>query len=128
MKNRDKVQDLDFEIKFYENILKTRPNFTEVLIALGDAYTKNKLYEEGLAIDERLSRLKPEDPIVFYNLACSYSLTERIDFSLRALKRAMRLGYDDFNYMNKDPDLENLRKDERYQILVKRTAKSKNFK
>ena len=128
MKNRDKVQDLDFEIKFYENILKTRPNFTEVLIALVDAYTKNKLYEEGLAIDERLSRLKPEDPIVFYNLACSYSLTERIDFSLRALKRAMRLGYDDFNYMNKDPDLENLRKDERYQILVKRTAKSKNFK
>ena len=36
--------------------------------------------------------------------------------------------YNDFNYMNKDPDLENLRKDERYQILVKRTAKSKNFK
>jgi len=128
MENKDKQQDLEFEIKFYENILKNKPNFLEALVALGDAYTKNKQYKEGLKIDQKLSKLKPSDPIVFYNLTCSYSLTENIDSALETLQKAIRLGYNDFDYMEKDPDLENLRKNKRYQMFIAKTFQSKNYK
>jgi len=125
MKNKDSAKDLEFEIKFYEDLLKDRPTFHEALIALGDAYTKNRQYEEGLKIDQKLSKLKPEDPAVFYNLACSYSLLKELKASLEALRKAIKLGYDDFSYMRKDPDLENLRQDKRYKTLFSETSQSK---
>ena len=33
-------------------------------------------FEDGLSVDRRLARLCPSDPLVHYNLACSFSLTE----------------------------------------------------
>jgi tetratricopeptide (TPR) repeat protein len=112
------MEDLDFEISFFENILKTNPDFVEALIALGDAYTKRGRYEDGLKIDQRLAQLRPDDPLVHYNLACSYSLLKMPDQSLEALKKAIRLGYRDFRFMKKDPDLDFIRKDPRFKELL----------
>ena len=116
-------EDLDFEISFYEKLLCDRPDFVNALIALGDAYTKKGRYEDGLKIDEKLSKLKPDDPTVFYNLACSYSLLKMAEPCLLALKKAIQLGYRDFAFMEKDPDLEFIRKDPRYKELFSEFSK-----
>lgn len=100
----------DFEIRFYENILKERPDCVNVLIPLGDAYTRKGFYQEGLAVDRKLVKLKPNDPIVYYNLACSLSLCGQQKEALETLKKAVLFGYDDFEYMRKDADLANVRK------------------
>jgi hypothetical protein len=60
-------------------------------------------------VDERLARLEPRNPLVFYNLACSYSLSGEIDQAANALERALQLGYRDFDWLAKDPDLKPLR-------------------
>lgn len=117
------MQDLDFEISFYENLLKENPDFTDALIALGDAYTKRGDYQKGLTIDLRLAKLKPRDPLIHYNLACSYSLLEKSGLSFRALEKAIRLGYREFNFMKQDPDLKFIRKDPRYQELLSKYMK-----
>jgi uncharacterized protein HemY len=65
--------------------------------------------QEGLKVDERLARLQPEDPLVFYNLACSYSLTDQFERATLALERALQLGYRDFTWLARDPDLKKLR-------------------
>lgn len=110
--------DLDFEIGFYEKLLKKKPDYIEALIVLGDTYTKRGFYQKGLEIDKRLTRLKPDDPVVFYNLACSYSLLNLIDEACAVLKKAIELGWRDFRWLKKDPDLENLRKDPKYNQLI----------
>jgi tetratricopeptide (TPR) repeat protein len=110
--------ELEFEISFYEGIIKKSPNFTNALIALGDAYTRGGRYEDGLKIDQRLAKLKPDDPVVHYNLACSYSLLKMADPSLLALKKAIQLGYRDFAFIDKDPDLEFIKTDPRYKKLI----------
>lgn len=104
-----------FEIEFYENILKDKGDFIEALIALGDLYTRQGLYEKGLEVDRKLSQLRPEDPIVLYNLACSYSLVRDVDRSFGAIKLALESGYDELDYLEQDDDLEHLRKDSRFQ-------------
>jgi len=53
--------------------------------------------------------LEPQNPLVFYNLACSYSLTEQFPRAVAALHRAIDLGYRDFKWLAKDPDLKKLR-------------------
>lgn len=109
------MKDADFEIKFYENILRRNPNFVEALTALGDLYTKAGRYEDGLKVDQKLALLQPDDPLVFYNLACSYSLLRQIGNAFDAIKKAIDAGYDNLGYLEKDTDLDNLRHDGKFQ-------------
>lgn len=114
MGEKKQVDNTSFEIRFYEGIIARSPYFIEALSALGDLYTRNRLYHRGLEIDERLYLLRPRDPIVLYNLACSYSLLNEKDKALRSIKQAINCGYDDFEFLESDSDLYNLRSDPRF--------------
>ena len=112
---RNQQEDLDFEVRFYEKILERKPDFIEALMALGDLYTKKGRYVDGLKVDQKLAQLRPDDATVFYNLACSYSLVNNIDEALGTIKRAIEYGYDNFEYIERDNDLDNLRRDRRFK-------------
>ena len=105
-----KKEDIDFEISFYENILKSTPDFIEALSAIGDLYTRAGLWQKGLDVDIKLSHLRPEDAIVHYNLACSYALLNQTRAALGSLTKAIDFGYDDFEHLKGDTDLDNLLK------------------
>ena len=113
-KEHEKKDDINFEITFFEGVIRHQPYFLEALVILAELYTKKGLYQEGLKIDQRLSLLKPEDPVILYNLACSYSLVNDIDQALVTLKKAVFFGYDDLEYIVQDRDLLNLRQDARF--------------
>jgi len=121
---RIQKDDTDFEIKFYEGVLKQKGDFLQALIALGDLYTKVGLHEKGLEIDKRLSQMQPEDPFVFYNLACSYSLMGDVDQAYSAMKRAFRNGYEDFKYLESDQDLKNLLQDSRFKQYLSKVKRA----
>ncbi|MCM8776149.1 MAG: hypothetical protein NC930_07380 [Candidatus Omnitrophica bacterium] len=110
--------DWDFEISFYERLVKEKPLFVDALIPLAEAYTRKGLYRKGLKVDKLLSKLCKDDPIIHYNLACSYALLGHKKSALRALAEAIRLGYRDLGYLRRDPDLKNLHQDSKFQKLV----------
>ena len=112
---RQEQRDLDVEIQFIEGVVKRDPHYIEALQILGDDYTRRGRWSEGLRVDECLAQLRPDDALVQYNLACSYSLTERYDAAVGALERALSLGYRDFKWLARDPDLEKLRRHPLYQ-------------
>jgi tetratricopeptide (TPR) repeat protein len=107
---RRESKDLDIKIQFMEGIVRRDPEYIEALQLLGDHYTQRGSYDQGLQVDEKLSRLEPHNPLVFYNLACSYSLIGQVDSAAHALEKALALGYRDFKWLAKDPDLRTLRK------------------
>jgi tetratricopeptide (TPR) repeat protein len=111
------LRELDSEIRFMEGIVRRDPDYTEALQILGDDYTRRGRYAEGLKIDEHLARLRPNDAIVSYNLACSYSLTGQLELAAQALEAAIDRGYRDFKAMDKDPDLQNLRQHAEYKRI-----------
>jgi predicted Zn-dependent protease len=104
------ARDLDVRIQFLEGLVRREPAYVEALQLLGEHYTQRGRYAEGLQVDERLARLEPRSPLVFYNLACSYALTDQPDRAIAALERALSLGYRDFKWLARDPDLRELRK------------------
>ena len=107
--SRRQQRDLDIEIGFMEGVVQRDPRFVEALQILGDDYTRRGKFHEGLKIDEQLVELRPQDPTMLYNLACSYTLTRRYDRAVAALSRAIEQGYRDFKWLVKDPDLQRLR-------------------
>lgn len=115
---------LDFEIAFYERLLQDYPDFTDALMALGASYTRRGWHDKGLQIDQKLTELKANDAVVWYNLACSYSLLRRVDESLDALRRAIALGYDDFDHLRRDPDLLTLRQSAQFRRFLETRSSS----
>jgi tetratricopeptide (TPR) repeat protein len=114
---RQEQKELDIEIGFMEGVIHRDPAYIEALQILGDDYTRRGRFIEGLTVDQRLAELRPREPLVYYNLACSFSLTKQFERGIDALERALTLGYRDFKWMAKDPDLANLRKHPLYKNI-----------
>ena len=76
--------DLDTKIEFMEGLTRRDPDYVDALQLLGDHYTQRGRFVEGLQVDERLARLQPDNALVFYNLACSYSLLSHLDEAFAA--------------------------------------------
>lgn len=110
--------DPTFEIGFFESILRRDPNYTEVVEILGGLYTKAGRIADGLKMDRKLVRLLPKNATAHYNLACSLALSKRKTDALRSLKDAVKLGYDDFDWMSQDPDLDGLKKHPEFKKLL----------
>ena len=122
---RKEVRDLDTKISFLEGIVKRDGDYVEALQVLGDHYTQRGKFENSLQVDKQLSRLEPRNPLVFYNLACSHSLNSEFDLAAAALEKALNLGYRDFKWLAKDPDLRRLRKHPLYRTIEDRIRKMK---
>ena len=110
-------RDLDTRIGFMEGLIRRDPDYVDALQLLGDHYTQRGRFTDGLKVDERLARLEPGNAVVFYNLACSYSLTDQFDRAALALERAFQLGYTDFDWLSKDPDLDKLRRQPQFREI-----------
>ncbi len=73
----------------------------------------------------KLINLRPDEPLVGYNLACSYSLLGRFKQALESLGKAIDLGYNDIHHLEDDSDLDSLREEDDYKLLIdklKRTS------
>jgi len=123
--SRASQRDLDTRIEFLEGLVRRAPDYVDALQLLGDHYTQRGRYTEGLRVDERLARLEPQNSLVFYNLACSYSLTDQLDRAALALDKALQLGYRDFNFLAKDPDLRKLRQHPVYRYIEAKIRRMK---
>ena len=108
--NRRQARDLDVEISFLEGLVRRDPTYVEALQLLGDDYADRGRSVEGLCVDERLRQLRPEDANVRFNYACSLALNGLFERSCEEIERALALGYRDFKWLQRDPDLAELRK------------------
>ncbi len=113
-----------FELDFFEALVRKNPRFIDAISALAETYTASGAYEKGLEMDERLAALCPKDGLVFYNLACSYALLNRIMDALSALEKAAEFGYRDWKYMQRDADLAILAGQPRFVELLQRMRSS----
>lgn len=114
---RRETRDLDVEIGFLEGLIARDPAYVEALQILGDDYTRRGRVRDGLKVDRRLKDLRPDDPDVLYNLACSLALSRDFGGAAQELLRAFDLGYRDFRWVRRDPDLSAFRRQPAYQAV-----------
>ena len=113
---------LDFDIAFYDAILECDPEYIDVLRCQGELLSRKGLHGRALAVDRRLAELLPGDPVVQYNLACSLAMGGLDEESLAALEAALAAGYDDFEHLALDKDLDSLRASLAFHALLRRYA------
>ncbi len=83
------------------------------LVALGEN-------EKGLDWARRALALEPDDPMVIYNVACIYSLAGQAAEALDCIERAVDAGLTQRGWLEHDSNLDLIRKEPRFQALLKR--------
>jgi hypothetical protein len=114
----DSPRDTNFEIGFFQSVLRHDRQCVEAIEILGGLFTKQGRIAEGLKMDRKLVRLQPGNATAHYNLACSLALSKRNSDALRSLRHAVGLGYRDFEWMAHDPDLQGLKRIPEFGALV----------
>lgn len=88
-----------------------------------------KAYEQFIAALEPIKdKLGPKGGVTeldYYNVACLYSIKSDVDNGLKYLEKSFAAGYNNFKWLATDGDLTNLRKDERYKVLVEKWESGK---
>ena len=64
--------------------------------------------------------ITPDEPITFYNAACSYSLAGEVDKAIGCLEKAITSGMSQKDWIVHDSDLDPLRQHPRFQDLLRR--------
>ena len=118
MSAKGKGSDPAFEIAFFESVLRRDPGYVDVVEILGGLYTKQGRIADGLKMDRKLVKLQPSNATAHYNLACSLALSRSKADALRALRQAVHFGYRDFDWMQQDPDLEELKQHPEFLSLL----------
>lgn len=113
------LSSAEFESEFWKRVLERQPYYEDVLRRQAEALAKAGHYQELVPLDRRLLELRPTDPVVHYNLACTLARLAEVNESLQMLKAAIRLGYDDFGHIETDPDLDPLRDMPEFKALLR---------
>ena len=109
----------EFLVDFLSREIRRNPTNAPALSELAHVYTRLGRLDDGLEADLALVRLVPDDPTVYYNLACSHALLDQIDPALEALEAAIARGYDDSEHMAKDIDLSSLHGEPRFLAIMR---------
>ncbi len=113
------IEDYEFEIEIFENILRRDPKDRTVIEALSGLYPRAGRLDDSLKMDRKLVRLDPDNPTVHYNLACSLALKKRKKDAVVALSKAIAKGFHDYKWLSRDPDLNALREHPEFVALLK---------
>lgn len=97
------------------------PNY-DMLIEAGSL--AEKLTQKGEELDESAKRLVST---AFYNQACGYAKKSDKDKAFASLDKALALGFDEFNLLTEDPDLQSLRDDERFGKLKEKSKEAEKM-
>ncbi len=117
-RQEDAVEALTEGVKLAERHLELNP--TESRALYFGAIALLKLGQEERAFDwaDRALEVAPHEPPCLYNLACFYAKAGRKQQALECLETAVREGFGQFEWITKDPDLDSIRAEPRFEELL----------
>ncbi len=117
------IRDKDYQqaVEDFQKILDEAPFDFRANYHIAFAYLLVKNYTKAIHHFEIARRINPQDELTLYNLACAYALAGgKTTEAIEALEASVKAGFNDYQHVEKDPDLDSIRADERYLRLIER--------
>ncbi len=111
---------LEESIQEFSAAIDRDPQYAVAYANRGAAYIGQKKYNKALDDLKKAVELNPKDKNAFYNLAVLYTLRKEFDSGLDALDQALKQGFDNFDALRDDHDLDGLRKQPEFRKVLER--------
>jgi tetratricopeptide (TPR) repeat protein len=102
----------------YKQTIRINPDSAEAYSGIGAVFITSSMYKEAIDAFNQAIRINPDFAEAHYNLACSYSLLGSINKALESLGKAIDAGFDDIKHLENDSDLDGLRDEAGYKMLI----------
>ena len=105
-------------IEDFNKAIDLNPRYAMAYSNRGVIYLSRKQYEKAIDDFNMAIELDPQYPWAYYNKSCLYSLKNEVNKSCKWLKKAMEAGYNNWNHIKTDTDLNNIRSSDCYKNLM----------
>jgi tetratricopeptide (TPR) repeat protein len=116
-------KDYESGIKIYNKYIQFYPADSYGYQMRGLNYFYNGDFDNALNDLQTVIEITPDVPDGYYNLACYYSVKNNAAESIANLEKAFQLGYNNFDHLEKDSDLDNIRSRPEYAKLIEHYKK-----
>jgi serine/threonine protein kinase/Flp pilus assembly protein TadD len=106
-------------LEMYPRYLSLHPDDARAHIFHALALVKASRVDEAKTKAMRAIELSPNDPLMFYNVACFYANVGDATLALQSLKNALQSGYGFYEWIKRDPDLDSIRNEPEYVEMMK---------
>ncbi len=106
-------------VQMFPRYLSLHPDDARAHIFFATSLVRSGRIDEARIKAARAIELSPNDPLMFYNVACFYANTGDKSLALQSLKNAITTGYGFFEWIKRDPDLDSIRNEPEYIELMK---------
>ena len=106
------------QVKLIDVHLELNPDDPRACIlgAVANAIIHDK--ERAVQFAKQAMQVDPDDPMLLYNVACTYAQLSMPEEALNALERSVEKGWGDKNWIEHDSDLDSIRNTPRYKAIV----------
>ncbi|HMK42845.1 MAG TPA: tetratricopeptide repeat protein [Dissulfurispiraceae bacterium] len=122
------LRSRDFEnaIKEFTVAIEKHPSYDTAYSNRAVAYMQQRKYNKALDDLKKAEQINPKNASVQYNFVALYSLQNQLDRALDSLDKTLELGFNNYDALRADPDLNNVRKHpefrricEKYKVFLK---------
>jgi tetratricopeptide (TPR) repeat protein len=108
----------DQAVPEFEAAIKLKPALYDAYHNLAGVYVAQKQYDLAIETYSRLLAVNPDFALAYYNLACIHAVNGRTAEAVSNLKTAVDKGYNNFEQIKKDTDLDSIRAEPGYVELM----------
>jgi tetratricopeptide (TPR) repeat protein len=114
----------DKAISDYNKAIEINPRDAIPYYNRGLAYGKGKgQFDKAISDYNKAIEINPKYAIAHYNIGCIYSLQNNLSKALKYLELAFQNDYDNFDWINKDSDWDNIRSSNEFKMLIEKYKK-----
>jgi Flp pilus assembly protein TadD len=113
----------DKAIADYNKAIEINPKDAMAYNNRGVEYQNKGQYDRAVADYNKAIELNSKYAFPYYNIGCIYSLQNNLSKALKYLELALQNGWDDFDWINKDTDWDNIRSSNEFKVLIDKYKK-----
>lgn len=113
-------ENIENAINEFSNAINKDPSYAEAYSNRAVAYMMQRKYNKALDDLKKAKELKPESASIRYNLASVHSLMGNTDYGMDELDAALEKGFNDYESLRRDPDINNLRRHKDFQRTLEK--------
>lgn len=118
--NYMRAKDWDNAIKEFTLAIQKHPPYDVAYSNRAVAYMQQKKFNKALDDLKEAEKINPKNATVHYNFVALYSLQNQLDRSLDSLDRCLELGFNNYDALRTDPDLNNVRKHPEFRKILEK--------